>query len=149
LANTLLRAEGQACQRLKSAGISVEKEIKALDLLRWPEIHWQQLLQVLDMPLPTIDFVGAQVEIQAKYQGYLERQQKEVEGTRRRMKTLIPSQFNYEKVSGLSAELKQKCQSVRPDSIDQASRIPGMTPAAISLLLVYIKKHLAIKDCTS
>ena len=88
--------------------------------------------------------VREQVEIEFKYSGYIERQRIEIEQMRRQENTKLPDDFDYEHISGLSNELKSKLIAKRPDNIAQAGRIQGMTPAAISLLLVYIKKHKAM-----
>ena len=86
--------------------------------------------------------VAAQVEIQAKYEGYIERQKREIE-RRREFETLsLPAEFDYRAVRGLSVEAQQKLQQHRPETIGQASRISGITPAAISLLLVHLKRGL-------
>jgi len=82
-----------------------------------------------------------QVEIQLKYSGYIERQKNEIEQMRRQENTRLPEDFDYSQVSGLSNELKLKLSQQRPETLAQASRIQGMTPAAISLLLVYLKKR--------
>ena len=82
-----------------------------------------------------------QVDVQVRYAGYLTRQADEVERNQRNESTLIPAGFDYSVVQGLSTELREKLQSNLPESIGQASRIPGMTPAAISLLLVFLKRH--------
>lgn len=87
--------------------------------------------------------VSEQVEIEAKYAGYIGRQQEDIERLRRHENTAIPSSFDYTSVSGLSNEVKQKLTQAMPDTIARASRIPGVTPAAISLLLVSLKKHAA------
>lgn len=84
--------------------------------------------------------VAEQVEIQAKYSGYIQRQQEEVVRQRRHEDTVIPANFDYHVAKGLSAEVQEKLLRIRPETIGQASRIPGVTPAAISLLLVYLKK---------
>jgi len=84
--------------------------------------------------------IWQQVEIQQKYAGYIKRQQMEIAKQRRYEETLLPSDIDYAKVGGLSSEVRQKLTQHRPVSIGQASRIPGITPAAISLLLVYLKK---------
>ncbi len=84
-----------------------------------------------------------QAEIQIKYQGYIDRQGDEIERLKRQENTVIPEDLDYSQLQGLSNELKQKLIAARPDNIGRASRIPGMTPAAISLLLVYLKKHRA------
>jgi len=85
--------------------------------------------------------VARQVETQAKYSGYIERQQSEIEKHQRSEQVRLPEDLNYSNIKGLSAEVCQKLNQQKPASIGQASRIPGITPAAISLLLVYLKKH--------
>jgi tRNA uridine 5-carboxymethylaminomethyl modification enzyme len=85
--------------------------------------------------------VAEQVDIQVRYAGYLVRQAGEVEKNQRNEQTLIPKDFDYSKVHGLSAELSEKLCKARPESVGQALRIPGMTPAAISLLLIFLKRH--------
>ena len=82
-----------------------------------------------------------QAEIKIKYQGYIDRQSEEISRLKRQENTSIPTDFDYSSVQGLSTELKQKLETARPDNIGRASRLPGMTPAAISLLLVYLKKY--------
>ena len=84
-----------------------------------------------------------EVEIEAKYAGYIGRQQEDIERLRRHENTAIPTSFDYASVSGLSNEVKQKLSQAIPDTIARASRIPGVTPAAISLLLISLKKHAA------
>jgi len=85
--------------------------------------------------------VSEQVEIRIKYQGYINRQFEEIAKQKAQENTAIPENFSYEAISGLSSEIRQKLVQVRPDTIARATRIPGMTPAAISLLLVSLKKH--------
>ncbi len=87
--------------------------------------------------------VAEQVEISAKYAGYLDRQNDEIDRQRRHESTVIPAQFDYARVHGLSAEALQKLQRVKPETVGQAMRIAGMTPAAISLLLVHLKRRQA------
>ena len=93
---------------------------------------------------PSMRFVppksAEQLEIQVRYAGYLGRQQEDIERRRRHENTTIPEGFDYGRVRGLSSEVCEKLERVSPDTVGQASRIPGMTPAAISLLLVYLKK---------
>lgn len=88
--------------------------------------------------------VAEQVEVAIKYQGYIDRQQLEIDKVKRQEHTHIPEDFDYRDIPGLSNELKQKLSAQRPDTIGRASRVPGITPAAISLLLVYIKKHQSL-----
>jgi tRNA uridine 5-carboxymethylaminomethyl modification enzyme len=85
--------------------------------------------------------VAEQVEIEAKYSGYLQRQRDEIARQQRHEQTTIPEGFDYAAVRGLSKEVQQKLERVRPATIGQAQRIPGMTPAAISLLLVHLTRH--------
>ena len=84
--------------------------------------------------------VAEQIEIQERYSGYLDRQHADIERRRRHEDMAIGEAFDYQRVRGLSAEVREKLERVRPDTVGQASRIPGMTPAAISLLLVHLKK---------
>ena len=85
--------------------------------------------------------VAAQVEIDTKYAGYINRQQDEVERLKRHESMLLPADFDYQTISGLSNEVKSKLQALKPKTLAVASRIPGVTPAAISLLLIYLKKR--------
>ena len=85
-----------------------------------------------------------QAEIQIKYQGYIDRQEEDIERLKKQENTKLPADFNYQQMQGLSNELKQKLLEVKPENIGRASRIPGITPAAISLLLIYLKKHRAV-----
>jgi len=94
-------------------------------------------------PQITDQQVIAQLEIQARYGGYIERQQNEIKRQSKLESTVLPDQLDYSFVRGLSNEACQKLSEQRPDTIGQASRIPGITPAAISLLLVHLKKNAA------
>jgi tRNA uridine 5-carboxymethylaminomethyl modification enzyme len=85
--------------------------------------------------------VAEQVEIQARYAGYIERQRDEIERQRHHEETRLPEDLDYGAVHGLSTEARQKLAAARPLSLGQAARIPGVTPAAISLLLLHLKKH--------
>jgi tRNA uridine 5-carboxymethylaminomethyl modification enzyme len=87
--------------------------------------------------------VAEQVEIDAKYSGYIDRQQDEVDRLQRHENTAIPKDFDYKSIRGLSNEVKQKLDDAMPETLARAARIPGVTPAAISLLLVSLKKHAA------
>lgn len=88
--------------------------------------------------------VVEQVEIDARYSGYLARQQEEIERTVRHAETELPADFDYRAVPGLSREIVTKLSDFRPHTLGQAARIPGVTPAAMSLLLVYVKRHRAV-----
>lgn len=125
--------------------IPIRKEIRALDLLRRPGIHLADLdrVEALKSPRTLPPAVSEQVEIQTRYQGYVGRQQMDIDRARHRESQVIPEQFSYDQVQGLSSEVREKLDRIRPQTVGQAARIPGMTPAAISLLLVFLKKHAA------
>jgi tRNA uridine 5-carboxymethylaminomethyl modification enzyme len=121
---------------------SVTRENTLEDLIRRPEMTYQSLMQIESLG-PAITNVQAaeQVEIQIKYAGYIERQKEEIAKTLRNEDTLIPFDFDFSKISGLSNEVVAKLSQTRPETIGKAGRISGVTPAAVSLLLVFLKKH--------
>ncbi|MBX3726528.1 MAG: tRNA uridine-5-carboxymethylaminomethyl(34) synthesis enzyme MnmG [Xanthomonadales bacterium] len=126
----------------RDLGIAVSRETSMLDLLRRPELDYTSLLAVRDLQPGADDpQVAEQVQVRAKYAGYLERQQLEVERARRHEATAIPPAFDYAVVAGLGAEERQKLEAARPDTLGQAGRIAGVTPAAISLLLVHLRRQ--------
>ncbi|QIM62032.1 tRNA uridine(34) 5-carboxymethylaminomethyl synthesis enzyme MnmG [Pasteurellaceae bacterium Orientalotternb1] len=122
------------------------REASGEDLIRRPEITYEKLTQ-LEPFAPAIEDKQAaeQVEIAIKYQGYIEHQYQEIERHKRHENTLIPAEFDYDKVESLSNEVRAKLVQHRPVSIGQASRISGITPAAISILLVNLKKQGMLK----
>ena len=132
-------AARQAEQRF---GAPLTREYSLLDLLRRPEIDYAALMELSDSGNGAIDpKVTEQVEIQVKYAGYIDRQQLEISRTLRYEELHMPDNFDYANVIGLSNEVRQKLTTHRPSTLGQAARIPGVTPAAISLLLVHIKKR--------
>lgn len=117
-------------------------DCKASELLKRPEIKYDHLLLLKDLEIEDLEpQVKEQVEIQNKYQGYIERQQMDIEKLAKNENIKIPENFDYTKVSGLSLEVVQKLNVVKPASLAQAKRISGITPAALSLLLVHLKKE--------
>ncbi|WEN15754.1 tRNA uridine-5-carboxymethylaminomethyl(34) synthesis enzyme MnmG [Rhodanobacter sp. AS-Z3] len=133
-------ALGKAVQQ--QLGISVTRETSAIDLLRRPELNYVNLTEVAELgPALTSEHAAAQVEVQVKYAGYLERQRADIERQRRQEHLAIPSGFDYDKVRGLSAEVLLKLKRSLPATIGQAARVSGVTPAAISLLLVHLKRR--------
>ncbi|MNK38544.1 tRNA uridine 5-carboxymethylaminomethyl modification enzyme MnmG [compost metagenome] len=127
-------------------GVAVSRETTVLDLIKRPELDYVQLMQVPSLgPAVADPKVAEQVEIGVKYAGYLDRQREEIERQQRHENTAIASDFDYAGVRGLSAEVQQKLERVRPQTIGQAQRIPGMTPAAISLLLVHLERARRIR----
>ncbi|MDO5069861.1 MAG: tRNA uridine-5-carboxymethylaminomethyl(34) synthesis enzyme MnmG [Neisseria zoodegmatis] len=123
-------------------GQKLSREANLHDLLRRPNLDYAALMTLPDAkPEQELDVeVIEQVEIQVKYQGYIDRQNEEIEG-RRDIETLkLPSEIDYSKVKGLSAEVQQKLNLNRPETVGQASRISGVTPAAVALLMVHLKR---------
>ena len=133
-------------------GAPLQREVHAIELLRRPELAYADL-----ETLPAIaagarnpawrgdprlyEQVKAQIDVQAKYEGYLKRQRDEIERHRRQERLRLPADIDYALVRGLSNEARQRLAEVRPETLGQAARIPGLTPAAVSLLLVYLKKR--------
>ncbi|CUR47738.1 tRNA uridine 5-carboxymethylaminomethyl modification enzyme GidA [Alloalcanivorax xenomutans] len=115
-------------------------EYNLLDLLKRPEIDYHALIGAMGLE-PEAPPVVEQMEILAKYAGYIDRQEAEIARLRAAEHQRLPADFDFGQVQGLSNEVKQKLAEVRPETIGQAGRIPGVTPAAISLLLIYLKKH--------
>ena len=123
----------------------LSREYSLLDLLCRPEVDYKGLISLIpDMQPVTDEKVAEQVTVQAKYAGYIERQQQEIEKQRRHEETLLPESLDYSQVRGLSNEVAEKLANIRPVTIGQASRISGITPAAISILLVHLKKHKVV-----
>jgi len=111
-------------------------------LLKRPEVSYATLGELSSETHPVIDAaVAAQVEIQAKYQGYVARQREEIARHERYETMALPGDLDYGEVRGLSVEVQQKLNQHRPETLGQASRISGITPAAISLLLVHLKRR--------
>ena len=126
-------------------GTPLTHEYSLLDLLRRPEVDYTALVELTgasDIPADAAE----QVEIQAKYAGYIERQQEEIERLRQHEQTRLPEDLDYASLNGLSNEIRAKLADVRPQTLGQASRIPGVTPAAVSLLLIHLKKRNALGD---
>ena len=143
LATILVRpTDVDAADAATRFGAPLSRETYALELLRRPQASHAALTA-----LPVVGDAGVtpevaeQVEIQARYAGYISRQREEVERARRQEQAALPEGFDFTAVSGLSNEVRQRLEQVRPATLGQAARIPGVTPAAISLLLVHLKKR--------
>lgn len=126
----------------------MSRDASALELLRRPEVTYDALLEVAGVPDWTVHCddripgqVRTQVEVRAKYAGYIERQEDEIERHRRNEETRLPEDLDYNQVAGLSHEVRQKLSESRPATIGMAGRLPGMTPAAVSILIVHLKKR--------
>jgi tRNA uridine 5-carboxymethylaminomethyl modification enzyme len=139
-----IRADSEeALQVAEIWGKPLLKEANLMELLRRPEVDVERLLAFMEGGETIAEQVGEQVEIQAKYAGYIVRQQTDIDKALRYDHLRLPDALDYNGVPGLSNEVSQKLKAQRPETLGQASRIPGMTPAAISLLLVYLKKKSA------
>jgi tRNA uridine 5-carboxymethylaminomethyl modification enzyme len=121
-------------------GESVSKPTDLLTLLRRPRVTVDTLGQLLPELALIGDDAALQVEIDMKYEGYIVRAQADIDRLRRHEEVALPADFDYASIAGLSTELKQKLHAARPDNLARASRIPGITPAALSILLVHARK---------
>jgi tRNA uridine 5-carboxymethylaminomethyl modification enzyme len=121
-------------------GEPLVKSSTAIELLRRPSVDYQGLMTLLDEEQIVADDVAEQVMIQVKYAGYINRQQNEVNRLQRNENTSLPDDLDYKNVRGLSNEVREKLQNAKPQSLGQAARISGVTPAAVSLLLVHLKR---------
>jgi tRNA uridine 5-carboxymethylaminomethyl modification enzyme len=123
-------------------GQSIRKDVNLLQLLRRPEITYNDISRLPNIAVEGIDpKVAEQVEIQVKYSGYIQRQEEEIDRNRRHEESALPEDIDYQQVRGLSSEVIEKLSKHRPVNLGQASRIQGITPAAISLLRVHLKKQ--------
>ena len=125
----------------------MSREYSLMDLLKRPDVKFKDL-QNLHGDNPLVQDVAEQVQISAKYDGYIKRQQEEIDLLRRQENMPLPEDFEFDGISGLSNEVKQKLKDIRPATLAQASRISGVTPAAVSLLLIQLKKYQAGKAKT-
>ena len=122
--------------------------LSAFDLLRRPEVSYDHVVELIG-PMEKVDDdrlaaqIRAQLEVAAKYSGYIERQEEEIARQRRNEETRLPADLDYARVSGLSNEVRQKLEQIRPATVGQAARVAGVTPAAVSILLVHLKKSRA------
>ncbi|WP_394245154.1 tRNA uridine-5-carboxymethylaminomethyl(34) synthesis enzyme MnmG [Vibrio astriarenae] len=147
LSETWINPKSQGVESLNELlKTPMAREASGEDLLRRPEITYAQLTEH-DHFAPALDDQQAaeQVEIQVKYEGYIKRQQDEIEKSLRHENTTIPTDIDFSDVKGLSNEVVHKLNEAKPETIGIASRISGITPAAISILLVYLKKHGMLK----
>lgn len=146
LSSTWIQAGSSSAERLERlSGIKLSREYNLADLLKRPEVSYGMLVESTESEAVKPE-VAFQLEVDARYAGYISRQSEEIERVRRHELTPIPEDVNYGEVRGLSNEVCQKLSDARPDTLARAARIPGVTPAAISLLLVYLKKQSMVKE---
>jgi tRNA uridine 5-carboxymethylaminomethyl modification enzyme len=149
LAKLTVHPQDLSAEQITALGTTLSREQKAFELLRRPEVSYAWLEGITTVGAreeaagewPELgEQINGQIEIQARYEGYVRRQKLEIERARSQLATLLPDQLDYASVLGLSNEVRQKLVEIRPTTLGQASRIPGMTPAAVSLLMVHLKK---------
>ncbi len=143
LATTWVQPGSAAAERVNAVSDKpLSREYSLLDLLKRPELDYSRVGGLVGQPV-TDPRVAEQVEIEAKYAGYIDRQREDIERLRHNENMAIPDDFDYDGVKGLSNEVRQKLAEARPETLARASRVPGVTPAAVSLLLIYLKKRAA------
>ncbi|SFH57944.1 tRNA uridine-5-carboxymethylaminomethyl(34) synthesis enzyme MnmG [Modicisalibacter xianhensis] len=123
----------------------LNREYNLFELLKRPELTYSDIASFKDDAVSD-EAVAEQVQIQAKYQGYIDRQQDEIDKLKRHEATPLPADIDYDRVEGLSNEIRQKLTAARPETLAQAGRISGVTPAAVSILLIHLKKRRLIDD---
>ncbi|MCM2972718.1 tRNA uridine-5-carboxymethylaminomethyl(34) synthesis enzyme MnmG [Larsenimonas suaedae] len=140
LAATWVQAGSDEAKQLEPKIGALPREYRLLDLLKRPELDYHDVASVTGQQLED-EAVIEQVQIQAKYEGYIVRQQQDIDKLRRHESMTLPASLDYTRIDGLSNEIRQKLDAARPETLAQAGRISGVTPAAVSLLLVHLKKH--------
>ena len=145
LRSTWIQAGSSEAEQIEAKiNSKLAREYSLMDLLKRPELTYADVASLKGEPLAN-EAAAEQVEIEAKYAGYIDRQQDDINRMRAYENTLIPEDLDYSQVEGLSNEVKQKLAAARPQTLARASRISGVTPAAISLVLVYLKKRGMLK----
>jgi tRNA uridine 5-carboxymethylaminomethyl modification enzyme len=133
-----------------AAGFDLKRDTRAFDLLRRPEVEYEDVVALprvgrsavfAGLEAELAEQAAAELAITSRYSGYIKRQAQEIERHRAQAAALIPADLDYAAVTGLSTEVREKLERIKPETVGQASRIPGMTPAAISLLLIQLKKR--------
>ncbi len=146
LIKTWIQPDSMAAERLNpKLPRPLDKENNLSDLLKRPELTIEDIEYCQDRTIEDRS-VAEQIEIQVKYDGYISRQQEDIARLKRHENATLPDNFSYDSISGLSNELVQKLTEVKPATIAQASRIPGMTPAAVSLLVIQLKKRAMLNQ---
>ena len=142
LKNMVIRpSSGSTLKQEELFGTALDSEHKAFDLLKRPEVSYDKLMRLIEDEGAMGGLVREQVEILAKYSGYIVRQKAEIERNKGQMQTRIPSNIDYEGIHGIGIEAKQLLSRHKPETVDQASRISGITPSTVSILLIHLKKY--------
>ena len=129
-------------------GAALTRDLTAMELLRRPGVHHADLLELIGPPESLDDEriaaqLGPAIEVRARYTGYIERALEEIERARHNEHTPLPADLDYQRLAGLSNEVRQKLAEIRPATLGQAARVPGVTPVAVGILLVHLKKRRA------
>lgn len=149
LKTTWVQAGTDEAKTLEDMGeAAIAREYNLHDLLKRPGLNYSQVANLKGESVADVQ-VAEQVEIQAKYDGYIARQLEEIEQLRRYENTKLPTDLEYDAIGGLSNEVKQKLQTVQPETLGVASRISGVTPAAISQILIHLKKRKLANQMTA
>ena len=142
LKNMVIRpSSGSTLKQEELFGKALDSEHKAFDLLKRPEVSYDKLMRLIEDEGAMGGLVREQVEILAKYSGYIVRQKAEIERNKGQMQTRIPSNIDYKGIHGIGIEAKQLLSRHKPETVDQASRISGITPSTVSILLIHLKKY--------
>jgi len=141
LTQTRLKPTPGTLDSLRQIGVEIVQPVSLADLLKRPEIRYEQIVQLAPPPRPLPESVEEQVEIQIKYEGYIRRQDAQIEQFRKVEHVRIPADFDYESIAALKTEAREKLTKIRPTSIGQASRVPGVSPADISILMVWLQQR--------
>ena len=138
---TISPNNGSKNEQKKLFGKQLDHEYKAFDLLKRPEVTYNKLMKILNDDGASNKLVREQVEILAKYSGYIIRQKEQIERNKKQIHTKIPKNIDYDDIHGLSIEAKQLLNQNKPENLSQASRISGITPSTISIIMIYLKKY--------
>ena len=140
-----MQNEGLISEQLRVLGQKIEREYSLADLLRRPQVSYETLMSLPNVQpeTPLTKEAAEQVEILLKYQGYIEKQNEEIARLQNLEDLKLPIDLDYTTLKGLSAEVQQRLNRHKPESVGQASRMTGITPAAVSLLAVYAKRGFA------
>lgn len=146
LSKRYIQPQTEEATRLQDIlNIEITREASVMQLLKRPEVSMTNLKDILALELSD-EAIIEQIEIQAKYEGYISRQSDEIARVKRHNQMKIPTNINYTYISGLSKEIQEKLSARQPENLDQASRIPGVTPAAISILQIYLRKKQLLNE---
>jgi tRNA uridine 5-carboxymethylaminomethyl modification enzyme len=141
-----LRPSIRINKKLEALGTSpIDRNVSLLELLKRPEIRYNDLLELATHRQGISKRIAEQLEIEIKYNGYIQRQLEHIKKFQRMELRRIPEDLEYNDISGLSAEVREKLEKFRPTSLGQASRIPGLTPAAITALMLYLEQRKRVE----